>query len=79
MYLIGAIVTGVFGFVYFGMLNTGAATIIFLAIVLSLIPHDMITARRLRSSRRALPVGCATAALRWAISLLPLSPVALRR
>ncbi len=42
MYMIGAIVTGVFGFVYFGMLNTGAATIIFLAIVLSLIPHDMM-------------------------------------
>ena len=40
--LIGAAVTGVFGFVYFGMLNTGAATIIFLAIVLSLIPHDMM-------------------------------------
>jgi hypothetical protein len=42
MYMIGAAVTGVFGFVYFGMLNTGAATIIFLAIVLSLIPHDMM-------------------------------------
>jgi hypothetical protein len=40
--MIGAAVTGVFGFVYFGMLNTGAATIIFLAIVLSLIPHDMM-------------------------------------
>ena len=42
MYMIGAIVTGVFRFVYFGMLNTGAATVIFLAIVLSLIPHDMM-------------------------------------
>src|SRR5262252_9318424 len=42
MYMIGALVTGVFGFVYFGMLNTGAAAIIFLAIVLSLIPHDMM-------------------------------------
>jgi hypothetical protein len=40
--MIGAVVTGVFGFVYFGMLNTGAAAIIFLAIVLSLIPHDMM-------------------------------------
>src|SRR5215472_2716020 len=40
MYMIGAVVTGVFGFVYFGMLNTGVATVIFLAIVLSLIPHD---------------------------------------
>ena len=42
MYIIGAVVTGVFGFIYFGMLNTGAAAIIFLAIVLSLIPHDMM-------------------------------------
>src|SRR3954463_11823036 len=42
MYIIGAIVTGVFGFVYFGMLNTGSATIIFIAIILSLIPHDMM-------------------------------------
>ena len=42
MYLIGAVVTGVFGFIYFGLLNTGAASIIFLAIVLSLVPHDMM-------------------------------------
>jgi metabolite-proton symporter len=42
MYMIGALVTGVFGFVYFGLLNTGAATVIFLAIVLSLVPHDMM-------------------------------------
>ncbi|HEY1363273.1 MAG TPA: MFS transporter [Xanthobacteraceae bacterium] len=42
MYMAGALVTGVFGFVYFGLLNTGSAVIIFLAIVLSLIPHDMM-------------------------------------
>jgi metabolite-proton symporter len=42
MYMIGALVTGVFGFIYFGMLGTGSAAIIFLAIVLSLIPHDMM-------------------------------------
>jgi metabolite-proton symporter len=42
MYMIGAIVTGVFGFIYFGMVNTGIAAVIFLAIVLSLIPHDMM-------------------------------------
>jgi metabolite-proton symporter len=41
MYMIGAAVTGVFGFIYFGMLKTGSEPIIFLAIVLSLIPHDM--------------------------------------
>src|SRR5262249_51093153 len=42
MYMIGAAVTGIFGFVYFGMVNTGIATVIFLAIFLSLIPHDMM-------------------------------------
>ncbi|MGY3444312.1 MULTISPECIES: MFS transporter [unclassified Bradyrhizobium] len=42
MYMIGAVVTGIFGFIYFAMLNTGSAAIIFLAIVLSLIPHDMM-------------------------------------
>lgn len=41
MYMIGAAATGIFGFVYFAMLNTGSPTIIFLAIILSLIPHDM--------------------------------------
>jgi metabolite-proton symporter len=42
MYMIGAVVTGIFGFVYFGMLNTGSLVVIFVAIVLSLIPHDMM-------------------------------------
>jgi MFS family permease len=41
MYLIGAAVTGIFGFVYFGMLGTAIPWVIFLAIVLSLIPHDI--------------------------------------
>ncbi len=41
MYLIGAVTMGIFGFIYFGLLNTGSAGLIFLAIVLSLIPHDM--------------------------------------
>ena len=40
-YMIGAAVTGVFGFIYFGMLNTLSEPIIFLAIFLSLVPHDM--------------------------------------
>ena len=42
MYIIGAIVTGVFGFIYFRMLDTGSHPIIFFAIILSLIPHDMM-------------------------------------
>ena len=42
MYMTGAAVCGVFGFVYFGLLNTGTPAIIFLAIALSLIPHNMM-------------------------------------
>jgi metabolite-proton symporter len=42
MYMIGAATVGVFGFIYFGLLNTGSLVLIFLAIVLSLIPHDMM-------------------------------------
>jgi MFS family permease len=41
MYLIGAAATGVFGFLYFGMVDTAAPILVFIAIVLSLIPHDM--------------------------------------
>ena len=42
MYMIGAVTTGIFGFIYFAMLDTGSEPIIFLAIILSLIPHDML-------------------------------------
>jgi metabolite-proton symporter len=42
MYMIGAAVTGIFGFAYFAMLNTGSAVIIFIAVVISLVPHDML-------------------------------------
>jgi len=41
MYLIGAAVTGLFGFLYFGMIDTATPSAVFIAIVLSLIPHDM--------------------------------------
>jgi len=42
MYLIGAAVTGIFGFVYFALLNTLVPAYILLAVVLSLVPHDMM-------------------------------------
>src|SRR3954469_1559625 len=42
VYLVGAIVTGIFGFAYFGMLSSGSAAWIFVAVVLSLVPHDMM-------------------------------------
>jgi MFS family permease len=41
MYIIGCAAMGLFGFVYFGMINTGSSVMIFIAMVLSLIPHDM--------------------------------------
>src|ERR1700691_4509159 len=41
MYIIGAATMGVFGFVYFGLVDTGSWVIVFIAMVLSLIPHDM--------------------------------------
>jgi len=41
MYLIGAAVTGLFGFLYFGMLDTAIPSAVFIAIFISLIPHDM--------------------------------------
>ncbi|HEU0062961.1 MAG TPA: MFS transporter [Hyphomicrobiaceae bacterium] len=41
-YMIGAALTGAFGFLYFAMLDTGSYALIFLAIVLSLIPHDIM-------------------------------------
>jgi metabolite-proton symporter len=60
MYMIGAAVTGVFGFIYFGMLDTGSASIIFFAIVLSLIPHDMMY-----GPQAALIAECFTPRLRY--------------
>ena len=42
MYMIGAVTTGVFGFVYFALLDTLIPQWIFIAIFLSLIPHDMM-------------------------------------
>jgi metabolite-proton symporter len=42
VYIIGAIVTGIFGWVYFAMLDTLVPFWIFIAVVLSLIPHDIM-------------------------------------
>jgi len=41
MYLIGVVAMGLFGFLYFGMVDTAVPSAVFIAIVLSLIPHDM--------------------------------------
>ncbi len=41
MYLIGVVAIGLFGFLYFGMVDTAIPSAVFIAIVISLIPHDM--------------------------------------
>jgi MFS family permease len=60
MYLLGAAVTGVFGFIYFALLDTMVPGWIFLAIVLSLIPHDMMY-----GPQAALIAECFTGRLRY--------------
>jgi len=42
VYMLGAAFTGVYGFAYFAMLDTGILWLVVIAIVLSLIPHDMM-------------------------------------
>ena len=41
VYITGAVLTGLWALPYFGLLNTGDSTIVFLAIAVSLIPHNM--------------------------------------
>ena len=60
MYMIGAATIGVFGFVYFAMLDTLVPGWIFIAIVLSLIPHDMMY-----GPQAALIAECFTGRLRY--------------
>jgi MFS family permease len=42
MYLIGAVTMGLFSFVYYALLNTAIPAVMFVAIILSFIPHDMM-------------------------------------
>jgi MFS family permease len=60
MYLIGAVLTGLFGFAYFAMLNTAAPALIFFAIVLSFVPHDLMY-----GPQAALIAECFTPRLRY--------------
>jgi MFS family permease len=50
MYILGAATVGVFGIIYFELLNTRSLPVIFLAIVLSLIPQTWCMGRRPRWS-----------------------------
>jgi MFS family permease len=74
MYMIGAAAVGVFGFVYFALLDTMAPGLIFLAIVLSLIPHDMQYGPQAAMIAECFTPGCATAAPRWATNSPRSSP-----
>jgi MFS family permease len=60
MYMIGAVATGLFTFVYFAMMNTMVPALIFLAIVLSFIPHDLMYGKQ-----AALIAECFPARLRY--------------
>jgi MFS family permease len=65
MYLIGAAATGVFGFVYFAMLNSLVPVWMFLAVMLSFVPHGMIF-----GPQAALFAECFTPRLRYSGSSL---------
>jgi MFS family permease len=65
MYLIGAVTTGLFAFIYFAMMNSMVPGLIFLAIVLSFIPHDMMY-----GPQAALIAECFTPRLRYSGSSL---------
>jgi MFS family permease len=41
MYLIGVVAVGLYGFLYFGMVDTAIPSAVFIAIVVSLIPHNI--------------------------------------
>ena len=60
IYLIGSVATGVFGFIYFAMLNSLVPAWIFLGIVLSFVPHDI-----LYGPQAALIAECFTPRLRY--------------
>jgi MFS family permease len=42
IYMLGAALTGIYGFVYFGLLDTRAPALVFAAIALSMVPHDFM-------------------------------------
>ena len=60
IYLLGAVLTGIFGFIYFAMLDTMVPGWIFLAIVLSFVPHDLMY-----GPQGALIAECFTPRLRY--------------
>jgi MFS family permease len=65
IYLIGAVLTGIYAFVYFALLNTAVPIWIFLAIVLAFIPHDLMW-----GTQAALIAECFAPRLRYSGSSL---------
>jgi len=60
MYLIGAVLTGIYGFIYFALLDTTVPILVFIAIVLSFVPHAI-----LYGPQAALIAECFTPRLRY--------------
>jgi metabolite-proton symporter len=60
MYFIGALATAAYAAVYFPLLNTANPTVIFIAIVLSMVPHSMVY-----GPQAALIAECFTPRLRY--------------
>ena len=60
VYIIGSVATGIFGFIYFAMLNTMVPAWIFIGIVLSFVPHDIMY-----GPQAALIAECFTPRLRY--------------
>jgi hypothetical protein len=67
MYIIGAVATGAFGFLYFALLDTVVPGWIFLAIVLSLIPHDLMYGLQAARGDAARRCGAASRRTRYII------------
>jgi MFS family permease len=65
VYVIGAVLTGIYAFVYFALLNTAVPIWIFLAIVLAFIPHDLMW-----GTQAALIAECFAPRLRYSGSSL---------
>ena len=60
VYIIGSVLTGVYAFAYFAMLNTLAPALIVIAIIVSFIPHDIMY-----GPQAALIAECFTPRLRY--------------
>jgi MFS family permease len=60
IYMLGALVTGAYGFLYFVLLDTREPWLVFVAIVLSMVPHDMMY-----GPQAALIAECFPARLRY--------------